>query len=155
MRLLRYIIILLAIFSEENIIAQTLTPNPIRISGKFVNDSDKSVLSGVSVTLYTPDSLKQYQALTDNSGNFTFDNIPPSRYRIRATYIGYADFNIRLAVSATDINMGTLKMKWVSTNIKGVTVNGIVPVRQNEDTTEYSADAFKNPTRCYCRRFGK
>ncbi len=124
-------------------IGQVALQKSIKISGKIVNDTDKAVLAGVAVTLYTPDSVKQYFAVTDNSGNFVFENVPVYRYRLKASYIGFEDFTIRLAASSTDINMGVLKMKWNSTALKGVTVNGIVPVKQKEDTTEYSADAFK------------
>jgi uncharacterized membrane protein YgcG len=123
--------------------AQSVSPQYIKISGKFISDSDKTPLPGVLVEVYTPDSAKQYVTSTDNNGNFVFNNLESSRYRLRATFLSYADFTIRLAESAKDINMGTLKMKFSSTALKGVTIHGEVPVRQNEDTTEYSADAFK------------
>jgi hypothetical protein len=116
---------------------------PIKIIGKFINDTDKTILTGVVVTLYTPDSLKQFITTTDNNGIFEFDNVVPARYRLRASFLGYIDFNIRLAESFKDINMGTQRMKFGTTNMKTVTIHGIVPVQQKEDTTEYNADAFK------------
>ncbi len=126
-----------------NVNAQSVTPQPIKISGKFISDSEKIALPGVVIILYTPDSTRQFATSTDNNGNFVFENLTPSRYKLRATFLGYADFNIRLAQSAKDINMGTLKMKFAANNLKGITVHGVVPVQQKEDTTEYSADAFK------------
>jgi hypothetical protein len=131
------------LFSFGNVYAQSANPQPIRIVGKFISDTDKSVMSGVAVTLYTPDSTQQFFTVTDNNGVFVFQNITPARYRLRASFIGYQDFNIRLALSTTNINMGIQKMKFGTTDIKGVTIHGVVPVRQNEDTTEYNADAFK------------
>jgi len=146
----KYIVILFSIFFFGNIYAQSPSkalapdnPQPIKIVGKFVNDSDKSVMPGVEVMLYTPDSTKQLFAVSDNNGVFVFQNITPGRYRLRAAFIGYQDFNIRLATSYKDINMGTQKMKFGTTDIKQVTIHGVVPVQQREDTTEYSADAFK------------
>jgi len=130
-------------FFGGNIYAQSPNTQPIKIFGKFISDSDRTVMQGVGVTLYTPDSARQYFSVTDNNGIFMFQNIPQGRYRIRASFEGYQDFNIRLALSSTDINMGTQKMKFGVTNIKTVTIHGTVPVQQHEDTTEYNADAFK------------
>jgi len=146
----KYIAILFLGFFFGNVSAQspskTIVPDnsqPIKVIGKFISDSDKSVIPGVEVVLYTPDSAKQYFAVTDNNGIFIFQNIPPARYRLRASFIGYQDFNIRLALSLKDINMGIQRMKFGTTDIKQVTIHGIVPVQQHEDTTEYNADAFK------------
>jgi len=135
--------VLFLLFYFGNIHAQSSAPQPIKIFGKFISDSDKSIMSGVGVTLYTPDSTKQFFAVTDNNGIFMFQNVTPGRYRIRASFEGFQDFNIRLAQSSTDINIGIQKMKFGTTDIKTVTIHGIVPVQQHEDTTEYNADAFK------------
>jgi len=143
LKLIRYILAALPVFFLVTVNAQQENSQFIKIYGKFVSDTDKSTLPGVSIILYTPDSTKQYITSTDNNGFFSFNNVPVSRYRLRATYIGCTDFIIRLAASTKDINMGSLKMKWNATNIKGVTIHGVVPVQQREDTTEYSADAFK------------
>jgi len=115
----------------------------VNISGRFVNDTDKVPIAGVSVILYTPDSTKQYLATTDNAGHFSFTDLPSSRYRLKASYLGFSDFTIRLAASNKDINMGTLRMKWGATDLSKITINGIIPVQQKEDTTEYNANAFK------------
>lgn len=131
------------LFFFVNGYAQSTHPQPIKIFGKFISDSGNSIMPGVAVTLYTPDSTKQFFTVTDNNGIFVFKNIMPSKYRLRASFVGYQDFNIRLALSNKDINMGIQKMKFGTTNIKGVTIHGIVPVEQHEDTTEYNADAFK------------
>lgn len=143
MRTSRYSSILVLVLFLVRVYAQSPNPKTIKIIGKFISDSDKSILPGVIVTLYTPDSAQQFVTSTDNNGIFIFDNIISGRYRLRASFIGFQDFNIRLAASVTNINMGILKMKWGTTDIKGVTIHGTVPVQQKEDTTEYNADAFK------------
>ncbi len=137
------ITLLLGMLFAGHGLAQSQSQQPIKIIGKFISDSDKTILSGVVVTLYTPDSAQQFVTSTDNNGIFTFENIIPGRYRLRASFLGFQDFNIRLAMSDRDINMGIQKMKWGTTDIKGVTIHGTVPVQQHEDTTEYNADAFK------------
>jgi len=143
LRTSRYSSILVLVLFLVRVYAQSPNPKTIKIIGKFISDSDKSILPGVIVTLYTPDSAQQFVTSTDNNGIFIFDNIISGRYRLRASFIGFQDFNIRLAASVTNINMGILKMKWGTTDIKGVTIHGTVPVQQKEDTTEYNADAFK------------
>lgn len=139
--------LLLALFSvcayTQSNNTQFNNPQTIKIYGRFISDTDKSFLPGVEIMLYTPDSTRQYTAITDNNGFFIFQNIPVSRYRLRASLIGYQDFTIRLAQSVKDINMGIQKMKINITDMKQVTIHGIVPVQQHEDTTEYNADAFK------------
>jgi len=139
----RNILIVLLAFFFVNAFAQSPNPQPIKIFGKFINDSGKSVIPGIGVTLYTPDSTKQFFTVTDNNGIFMFQNVTPGRYRLRASFIGYQDFNIRLAYSTVNINMGVQKMKLGTIDMKAVTIHGIVPVQQREDTTEYNADAFK------------
>lgn len=137
------VILLLTFFFGTAVNAQSPNPQPIKIYGKFISDSDKIPMQGVAVTLYTPDSAKQFFTVTDNNGIFVFQSITPARYRLRASFIGFLDFNIRLAQSFTDISMGVQKMKFGTTDIKQVTIHGVVPVQQREDTTEYNADAFK------------
>lgn len=137
------VILLLSLFFGSVVEAQSPNLQPIKIYGKFISDSDKTAMQGVAVTLYTPDSSKQFFTVTDNNGIFVFQNVIPARYRLKAAFIGFQDFNIRLAQSFRDINMGVQKMKFGTTDIKQVTVHGVVPVQQREDTTEYNADAFK------------
>lgn len=137
------VILLLILFLVNASKAQSPNRQPIKIYGKFISDSTKIPMQGVAVTLYTPDSSKQFFTVTDNNGIFVFQNILPARYRLKASFIGFQDFNIRLAQSFTDINMGVQKMKFGTTDIKQVTIHGVVPVQQHEDTTEYNADAFK------------
>lgn len=137
------VILLLTFFFGSALKAQSSNPQTIKIYGRFISDSDKTPMQGVAVTLYTPDSAQQFFTITDNNGIFVFQNITPARYRLRASFIGYLDFNIRFAQSFTNINMGVQKMKFGTTDIKQVTIHGVVPVVQHEDTTEYNADAFK------------
>ena len=74
----------------------------INISGRIVNDTDNTTLSGVTVEVYTMDSLKQYPAITDNKGYFKIENVIPGRYKLRATYIGFFNENRVVPYSNTD-----------------------------------------------------
>lgn len=143
MKVGRYILILFFTFFFGSVNAQSSPPQTIKILGKFVSDSEKFAMPGVSVILYTPDSAKQFFTITDNNGIFVFSNVTPGHYRLRASFEGYQDFNIRFAPSYKDINIGIQRMKFSTTDIKTVTIHGVVPVQQHEDTTEYNADAFK------------
>ncbi len=114
------------------------------IYGKVVNDSNKAPLSGVGVTLFTRDSVRQYAATTGNNGVFAFNNIPPGKYRIQATFIGFQPIVTDVNVSTTTVNAGVLKLRWMPTTMQtAVIVGKVIPVEQKGDTTEFNAEAYK------------
>src|ERR1700733_11934421 len=114
------------------------------IYGKVVNDSNKAPLSGVGVTLFTHDSETQYATTTGNNGVFAFNNIPPGKYRIQASFIGFQPVVTDITVSTTTVNAGVLKLRWMSTTMQtAVIVGKVIPVEQKGDTTEFNAEAYK------------
>ena len=58
-----------------------------RITG-VITDTGGAVLPGVTVTLAGPE---QRSVVTNDRGEFTFDNLAPGRYTLRATLPGFVD----------------------------------------------------------------
>ncbi|HTB05753.1 MAG TPA: TonB-dependent receptor [Bacteroidia bacterium] len=135
----RFITLLLVLLSNSIVKAQINS-----IYGKVVNDSNHAPMAGVGVLLYTPDTLKQFTAITGNNGVFVFNNVALGNYKIQISYIGFQTVVSDLNVSKPVTNAGVLKLQWLTTTMKTAVVEGkVIPVQQKGDTTEFNADAYK------------
>jgi len=63
--------------------------NTCTISGYILDRQTKEPLIGANVVL----SGITYGAATDINGFFSFDKIPPGKYKIRFSYIGYRSYS--------------------------------------------------------------
>jgi hypothetical protein len=114
------------------------------IYGKVVNDSNHTPMLGVGVLLYSPDSSKQYSAATDKNGIFTIYNVPNGKYKLQTSYIGFQSTITDVNANKPTVNIGALKLKWISTTMQVAVIQGkVIPVEQKGDTTEFNADAYK------------
>lgn len=77
-----------------------------RISGKVINKSSESGLSGVTIILFEDGAVK-FSTRTDQNGNFSFVNIPSGSYLITAKKNSYSDFAKTIRVNPKF----TLKLK--------------------------------------------
>lgn len=77
-----------------------------RISGKVVNKTSESGLSGVTIILFEDGAVK-FSTRTDQNGNFSFVNIPAGAYLITAKKNSYSDFAKTIRVNPKF----TLKLK--------------------------------------------
>lgn len=119
------------------------------VSGKIVDNSDsKATLPGVTVTIAPADDTNQKKGtITDTAGNFSIADVPPGRYVLAASYIGFKSSQQIVNVLSSDISLGNVKMSPEATTLKGVTVREQqIRAQQLGDTTQFNADAFKtNP----------
>ncbi len=135
----KYFGLLIVVLFAHIAIAQTSN-----IYGKVVNDSNRLPMFGVGVLLYSPDSLKQFTATTDKNGIFTFYNIVTGNYKLQTSYIGFQTVITNIIANKPTVNIGVLKMKWISTTMSVAVIQGkVIPVEQKGDTTEFNADAYK------------
>ncbi len=118
----------------------------ISLSGKVVDLKDSLPLTGANVSIEADSSFRR-GAITDIDGNFRMEKLPPGRYLIVVTFVGYKPLqrNIRLEEPATDI--GVLGLEENTEVLKEIEVAGVrTRVEQNGDTTQYHADAYQtNP----------
>ena len=121
-------------------IAQTHT-----ITGHVADAKDTSSLPGVTVILTnTADTNNKTGSTTDANGNFGIDNVKPGNYSLRLDYVGYKSFYRRITIADKDFTAGTIAMKTLSNELKGVTVTGKqIRAEQTGDTSQFHADAYK------------
>lgn len=114
-----------------------------KILGRVQDEVSNSWLSGASITcLKSEDSSKLSLQFTDKNGYFSFDSLPSDSYLLYITYMGYQplthEFKVQLSASIIDI--GTLKMKRSTLNLTEIEIKGKrPPIRIAKDTIEFSA----------------
>ena len=123
--------------------AQTFT-----VSGRIIDETDTSALIGVGVTL-SPinDTSNKIGNVTDADGNFRIENVAPGSYNLSASYIGFKKLARTVTVVGQDVNLGTIKMQVLSTQLQNVTIEDKqIRVQQLGDTSQFNANAYKtNP----------
>ena len=136
---------LVLIFSLGAVIAKS---QDIALKGKVADKSDKSAIVGATVKLISlRDSSKIKLVVTDKSGNFVFNNLNASGYRLFISFTGYEKVEQRVNLQASNITPLSFSLAKMATDLSDVTVIAkAAPARQKGDTTEYSANQFKvNP----------
>ena len=126
--------LLVLIFSLAAIAAKS---QDISLKGKVADKGDKSAIVGATVKL----------VVTDKNGNFVFNNLNASGYRLYITFTGYEKVEQRVNLQASNITPLSFSLGKVATDLTDVTiVSKAAPARQKGDTTEFSASQFKvNP----------
>ncbi|KPK82881.1 MAG: hypothetical protein AMS27_13695 [Bacteroides sp. SM23_62_1] len=84
MRLLRFLLTCVCTFQILSVHAQTLTQT---IKGTVIDISSEIPLPYASVQII--DSTRQYATITNEEGVFRLEKVPPGRYNIKVSYIGY------------------------------------------------------------------
>ncbi|HWK57852.1 MAG TPA: TonB-dependent receptor [Parapedobacter sp.] len=84
-----------------------------------VTDEQGNTLSGASVTL----SDEVSSQITDQSGRFTFSNLPTGSYTLRITHVGYTKYTEQIRFSGRKSEL-TIQLSPQSTILEDVTVVG-------------------------------
>ena len=117
------------------------------VSGTLLDETDNSALIGVNVVLSpTSDTTQKLGGVTDLDGLFAIPNLPQGEYNLEARYVGFQNLTRTLNVSE-HIDLGTIRMKVLSTQLQNVTVTAEqIRAQQSGDTTSFNAGAYKtNP----------
>ena len=118
------------------------------LKGILQDAVEKTPLSNATVKLTPADSSSaQYSSVSDNKGIFIFNEIPNGNYSLSVTSIGYEDFKKSISVSEMNMDLGTIDVSKGAKTLATVVISGEAPpVKQKQDTLEYSANQFKvNP----------
>jgi hypothetical protein len=86
------------------------SPLPIQIVSGVAQDKDGARIPGVCLGLFTEKEHRLVAtAVTDEEGNFQFNQVPPGRYRLVAKYSGFCPANtlLRLTRRASNKKMKT------------------------------------------------
>lgn len=135
----------MSIFSLGVIAAKS---QDISLKGKIADKGDKSAIVGATVKLMSlRDSSQVKLVVTDKNGNFVFNHLNASGYRLFISFTGYEKVEQRINLQASNITPLSFSLAKVTTDLSDVTVVAkAAPARQKGDTTEYSANQFKvNP----------
>ena len=138
-------VLLVVIFSLCAVIAKS---QDISLKGKVADKADKSGIVGATVKLVSlRDSLQVKLVVTDKNGNFVFNNLNASGYKLFISFTGYEKVEQRVNLQASNLTPLSFNLAKLTTDLSDVTVVAkAAPARQKGDTTEYSAGQFKvNP----------
>ncbi|MES2277018.1 MAG: outer membrane beta-barrel protein [Bacteroidota bacterium] len=113
------------------------------ISGSII-DTTKQTVIGASVKIKT-DLGDSSIRVTGLDGKFAFSNIKANKVTLTITSIGYEGIikHFTFTNDSKPLEVGVVTLKNMSTMLGGVTIVGITPVTLKEDTTQYSAAAYK------------
>lgn len=128
-------------FVNASLYAQT-------VSGILKDAGDQSTLSNATIHLLKKDSSKtNLSAVSNSKGNFTINNVLKGDYILSVSSVGYENFYKDFSVADQNINLGEIFVSKKSQVLSEVVISGTPPpVRQKNDTLEYSANQFKlNP----------
>lgn len=84
-----------------------------------VTDEQGNTLVGASVTIGDADSPR----ITDQSGTFTFSNLPAGSYTLRITHVGYTEYTDHIRFNGRDTEL-SIRLTPQSNILEGATVVG-------------------------------
>jgi hypothetical protein len=118
-----------------------------KVHGVVRDSVHNYVLDLASVAIYKEkDSVLVSYQLTNSFGEFQFEKVPVGvSLRIIVSYVGYKTFMKQFNISVKDrfMDLKELIMYKKTMELKEVVVKYIPPVRMNQDTLEFNADAFQ------------
>lgn len=130
------------------LVLMSLASNSQTVTGSLMESSDRSPLSNATVKLLNPDSTSTaYTTVSDVKGIFNFRNVSNGNYIVEVTSVGFSKYHRDISVAGENVNMGNLGVSKIAETLSTVVIDGTPPpVRQRNDTLEYSASAYKlNP----------
>lgn len=115
-----------------------------RVSGTVFDFGDGSILPGAYVQLINVgDTTKRRTTEADLEGRFAFDSVEPGDLVIRSGYVGYAELELPLKITA-DVPDIQLRLKSSITELRTVEkVATQARAEQRGDTTIFNASAYK------------
>lgn len=136
----------LALFGLLSLGAQAQTS---RILGVVNDSTSQTPVAGayVSILNTSDNNAKPIYTTTDLNGKFEFAGVARQKYQLKITYLSYKDFIKIIEVKDAILNLGSLPLSEVATNLNEVKVVGqIQQSQQKGDTIQFNAAAFKtNP----------
>lgn len=136
----RHILYLIIFLLAANVLhAQTLH----EVRG-VVQDSTGATLPGASIKLVSASDTLATAANID--GAFVFPRVKATEFRLTIDLIGFQTVIRRYLPqpqNPTVVNVGVVKIRATATQLKGVTIVGVNPIKIKEDTVEFNASAYK------------
>ena len=133
------LLLLILLFTSSFSFAQTERT----VRGK-VYDSSHLALQGATVFLYKDGSADTLKTVTSRDGQFVFNKVRFTSFRIRVTNVGMEDNEqaFDFENSKTDLNTGSITLVPSIKTLQEVVI-APPPIVIKEDTVEFKADSFK------------
>ena len=119
-----------------------------KVTATITDATNNSAVIGAVFELAPADdadneSKKKYYT-SGGEGDITITGVAYGKYKVKITYIGYADKEMDIEVKSANTKLGTIAMEEGNTRIETV-VKTVQAIRasQSGDTISYNADAFK------------
>lgn len=117
------------------------------IKGSVLDSASNKPLKFATVLLIdlSDSTAKAYS--TNDQGGFRMTSVTNGNYQIGVSYVGFKKFSRNFTIKDASLNLGNIALGIDTRNLVGVVVEGLTErVKQNGDTTEFNAAAFKvNP----------
>jgi len=116
----------------------------LKITGKVVDKKAESPLPGAHITLMYPWEEAVKSSITEADGTFTLEAVEKGGYKLKISFLGYADYTQEVTLVDKNIDLGVLVIEEGAVNLNTVEVKEKLPLAQQDgDTTSYNANAFK------------
>ncbi len=131
------ILVLALHFLTITVFAQTAT-----VTGAIVDAADGTPIVGTHVVLLDDIAGQSRSVISDLEGIFVFNELEEGKYTLSVSFVGYQKKLIPIAVEATSIDLGAIKLE------EGLILNEIevvereIRVTQKGDTTEFNAEGY-------------
>jgi Outer membrane protein beta-barrel family/Carboxypeptidase regulatory-like domain len=132
---------LVFIFLSATLLAQTGK----KVHG-IVKDSSQNTLQGATVSLFVFNMLRDtLKTLSNEKGEFTFQNVKANDFKIKVTSVSYADFVkiYHYTDAGNEILIPAVQLSSMARILEEVIVTADKTVTIKEDTIEFKADSFK------------
>ena len=111
--------------------ALSQTPKGLSVSGKLLDDSNRTPIGYASAVLYAlPDTIMVTGVITDDKGGFIFDGVKSGKYLLRTSFVGYKTLERVVEVNGTSLRIGESLYMISSIELDEVVVTGTVRERQ-------------------------
>ncbi|MEO6681853.1 MAG: TonB-dependent receptor [Ginsengibacter sp.] len=123
----------------------TLVSESQTITGSLIDSGDRTPVANATVRLLNPDSTSTPNETVSNAkGVFIFRNVRSGNYIVEVTSIGFSNYHRNFSVTGENVNLGNLGISKIARTLETVVIDGTPPpVRQRNDTLEYSASQYK------------
>jgi Outer membrane protein beta-barrel family/Carboxypeptidase regulatory-like domain len=128
------------------LVAAITTAQTGKIVKGAIKDSSKTILPDATVTLINSGNPRDItKTIADKKGEFIFNNIAATNFKITVTSIGFSPFSkIYHYPEATGvIDIGTIELGSRAKVLEEVIITADKTVTIKEDTIEFKADSFK------------
>ena len=116
------------------------------VTGQVTDSAGMPLRNAMVVALTQADSVLTEYALTNGDGRFVIGDLPPNRYILQVTLIGYANFRRDFEITDADVDAGTVDMTVMAVELDSLVVSvEHVPFINRGDTLSYNVLAFPTP----------